>query len=84
MQSSIGPTPLTVGKSDKGILLSPSLPHIHIGTLYPDTESSVPTVTDNLYDDGTISADQIGIFFEPTTATSPGNGEIAWGTFTFV
>ena len=41
-------------------------------------------MTDNLYNGGTITAEQIGIFFEPTNATSPGNGEISWGTFTFV
>ncbi|EDR01383.1 aspartic peptidase A1 [Laccaria bicolor S238N-H82] len=50
-----------------------------IGTLNPDTQSSVSTVTDNLHNRGTIPAYEIGIFFQPINATSPGNGEITWG-----
>ncbi|KIJ89574.1 hypothetical protein K443DRAFT_623275 [Laccaria amethystina LaAM-08-1] len=50
-----------------------------IGNLSPDTQSSVPTVTDNLYERAIIPANQIGIYFTPTTASSPGTGEITWG-----
>jgi cathepsin E len=41
--------------------------------------SSVPTVTDNLFAQGTISSEVIGISFEPTTTSSVVNGELAWG-----
>lgn len=50
-----------------------------VGTLSPDKNTVVPTVTDNLYNLRTIPANQIGIFFQPFTPTSSGNGEIAWG-----
>jgi hypothetical protein len=39
----------------------------------------VPTVPDNLYQDGTISTESIGILFEPTTQS----GAIAVGELTF-
>ncbi|KAJ3567340.1 hypothetical protein NP233_g6431 [Leucocoprinus birnbaumii] len=49
------------------------------GTLSPATSSLIPTVTDNLFSKGTISANEIGISFEPTTQEEVVNGEIAWG-----
>jgi hypothetical protein len=40
----------------------------------------VPTVTDNLYQQGTISNESIGIFFQPTTSGGPVvNGELTFG-----
>ncbi|KIL59256.1 hypothetical protein M378DRAFT_27097 [Amanita muscaria Koide BX008] len=50
-----------------------------VGTLSPDTNTSVPTVTDNAYAQGSITADEIAISFEPTTSTSVQNGELTWG-----
>ncbi|THH09752.1 hypothetical protein EW146_g8592 [Bondarzewia mesenterica] len=41
---------------------------------------SVPTVTDNLYSQGTISVESIGIFYEPTTSDNVLNGELTFGT----
>ncbi|KAL1741011.1 acid protease [Schizophyllum fasciatum] len=42
--------------------------------------SSVPTVTDNLYEQGTIPTESIGIFYQPTTSsTSVANGELTFG-----
>ncbi|TFK51248.1 aspartic proteinase [Heliocybe sulcata] len=41
--------------------------------------SSVPTVTDNLYSQGTISTEAIGIYFAPTTSESVANGELTFG-----
>jgi cathepsin E len=38
------------------------------GTLSPDTNALIPTVTDNLFAQRTIPANSIGIFFEPTTS----------------
>ncbi|KAG1834412.1 aspartic peptidase domain-containing protein [Suillus variegatus] len=49
------------------------------GTLtnYPDT--TIPTVTDNLYSQGIISEIVVGISFEPTTTESDANGELTFG-----
>lgn len=44
--------------------------------------STVPTVTDNLFSQGTISSESIGISFEPTTGDGSGalvNGELTFG-----
>ncbi|KZS98725.1 acid protease [Sistotremastrum niveocremeum HHB9708] len=40
---------------------------------------TVPTVTDNLFAQGAISSNVMGISFEPTTADGVTNGEIAFG-----
>ncbi|EPQ54402.1 acid protease [Gloeophyllum trabeum ATCC 11539] len=42
-------------------------------------ESSVPTVTDNLYAQGTIATESIGISYEPTTEANAANGELTFG-----
>ena len=39
----------------------------------------VPTVTDNLFSQGTITSDSLGIFFEPTTGSGDVNGELTFG-----
>ncbi|KAF7796287.1 hypothetical protein EIP86_007463 [Pleurotus ostreatoroseus] len=39
----------------------------------------VPTVTDNLFSQGTISSDSIGISYEPTTSEGTVNGELTFG-----
>ncbi|KAJ7182850.1 aspartic peptidase domain-containing protein, partial [Mycena crocata] len=39
----------------------------------------IPTVTDNLFTQGTITSDLIGISFEPTTQVEVVNGEMTWG-----
>ncbi|KAJ3503190.1 hypothetical protein NLJ89_g8548 [Agrocybe chaxingu] len=49
------------------------------GTLSPATNSLVPTVTDNLFSQGTITNNEIGISFEPTTTVEVLNGELTWG-----
>ncbi|KAJ7107809.1 aspartic peptidase A1 [Mycena epipterygia] len=49
------------------------------GTLSPDTTTLIPTVTDNLFSQGTIPLHLIGISFEPTTVDEIENGEITWG-----
>jgi len=48
-------------------------------TLSPATTSTIPTITDNLFSQGVISAHSIGISFEPTTTPDIVNGEITWG-----
>jgi cathepsin E len=50
-----------------------------LGTLSPDTNTLIPTVTDNLFSQHTISAHEIGVSFEPTTTPENLNGEITWG-----
>ena len=55
----------------------------YVATLSPDTNSEIPTVTDNLFSDGTISAHEIGISFEPISSSTGDqvNGEITWGLY---
>ena len=57
------------------------LTHIRIDSLFPATTSTIPTVTDNLFANGLITANEIGVSFEPTTQQSVVNGELTWGTF---
>jgi len=40
---------------------------------------TVPTVTDNLFSQGTISQDSLGISFEPSTSTDQQNGTLTFG-----
>ncbi|KAF8843381.1 acid protease [Paxillus ammoniavirescens] len=39
----------------------------------------VPTVTDNLYAQGTIPSDSLGIFYEPSSTEGTVNGELTFG-----
>ncbi|KAL5501257.1 hypothetical protein ACEPAH_9644 [Sanghuangporus vaninii] len=41
--------------------------------------SSVPTVTDNLFTQGTISEKVVGVFFAPTNTLETTNGELTFG-----
>ncbi|EIW81194.1 acid protease [Coniophora puteana RWD-64-598 SS2] len=41
--------------------------------------SNVPTVTDNLFAQGTIATESIGISYEPSTSTDAVNGELNFG-----
>ncbi|KAF7299716.1 Acid protease [Mycena chlorophos] len=41
--------------------------------------SSVPTVTDNLFSQGTIPVESIGISYVPTTSANAQNGELTFG-----
>ncbi|KAJ3573547.1 hypothetical protein NP233_g2369 [Leucocoprinus birnbaumii] len=50
-----------------------------LGTLSPATNSLIPTVTDNLFANGQINANEIGISFEPTNTVEIVNGELTWG-----
>lgn len=47
------------------------------GTVSNTTE--VPTVTDNLYAQGTISSDLLGISYEPSSTANVSNGELTFG-----
>ncbi|TFY59343.1 hypothetical protein EVJ58_g5834 [Rhodofomes roseus] len=48
------------------------------GTL-GDSDATIPTVTDNLYSQGTISTEVLAVSFEPTTSDSVTNGELTFG-----
>jgi cathepsin E len=48
-------------------------------TLSPATTTLIPTVTDNLFSQGAISAHEIGVSFEPSITGNDLNGEITWG-----
>ncbi|KAJ7509624.1 acid protease [Mycena galericulata] len=48
------------------------------GTL-SDASATIPTVTDNLFSQGTINSDLIGISFEPATSDNDDNGSITFG-----
>ena len=50
-----------------------------VGVLSPDTNSEVPTVTDNLFSQGTISSDTVSVSFEPATSSSDQSGELTFG-----
>ncbi|KAK0199029.1 aspartic peptidase A1 [Armillaria mellea] len=49
------------------------------GTLSPATTTLIPTVIDNLYSQGSITNDEIGVYFAPTTQDEVVNGELSWG-----
>ncbi|KAH9847941.1 acid protease [Lenzites betulinus] len=44
------------------------------------SQQPVPTVTDNLFAQGTIANDSIGIFYQPTTESGGLNGELTFGS----
>ena len=50
-----------------------------LGALFPATSSTVPTIVDNAFSEGLISADEISIGFEPTTSANSLNGVLTWG-----
>lgn len=49
------------------------------GTLSPASATIVPTVVDNLFTQGLIPVDAVGIYFQPTTSQSSVNGELDFG-----
>lgn len=63
--------------------------HENISRIGPDTltedtvsgVSTVPTVTDNLFTQGTIAEKVVAISFEPTTTDEVTNGELFFGEF---
>ncbi|EGO05010.1 hypothetical protein SERLA73DRAFT_82569 [Serpula lacrymans var. lacrymans S7.3] len=49
------------------------------GTLTDEQDATIPTVTDNLYSQGTIPEAVVGVSFEPTTSEEVTNGELTFG-----
>ncbi|KAF9183356.1 hypothetical protein BGZ49_004584, partial [Haplosporangium sp. Z 27] len=53
---------------------------LSVGTLSPETEATIPTVVDNLFSNGAITANEIAISFVPSTsANNDENGQITFG-----
>ncbi|PIL25289.1 transporter [Ganoderma sinense ZZ0214-1] len=50
-----------------------------VDTLSPDTRSTIPTVTDNLFAQGIITEDLVSVSFEPTSSPEIVNGELTFG-----
>jgi cathepsin E len=51
-----------------------------LGSLsYPDNTSVIPTVTDLLFEQGTIKQKLVAVSFEPVTSGSAINGELTFG-----
>jgi cathepsin E len=50
-----------------------------IGRLRPSNTFVVQTVTDNLFDQGTIGQKLVAVSFEPTTSVVATNGEVTFG-----
>ena len=55
----------------------------YVDTLSPATNSEIPTVTDNLFSQGTISAHEVAVSFEPLTEDNELNGELTWGVYNY-
>ncbi|KAI6015051.1 aspartic peptidase domain-containing protein [Pisolithus orientalis] len=50
-----------------------------LGSLTNEPSTEIPTVTQNLYTEGKIPAEIVGVSFEPSTTTSSMNGELTFG-----
>jgi cathepsin E len=50
-----------------------------LDTLSPDTNDEIPTVTDNLFSQGTIPEHLVSVSFEPIAVDDTVNGELTWG-----
>lgn len=75
----IGPVALTAGKCK----FPGCSRRVYGADVSPGTVSgvsTVPTVTDNLYSQGTISRSQVSVSFQPTTQQEVTNGELTFGT----
>ncbi|EIN11487.1 acid protease, partial [Punctularia strigosozonata HHB-11173 SS5] len=48
------------------------------GTLSGSSTTEIPTVTNNLYSQGTISTAAVGVYFAPTTVEETTNGELTF------
>ncbi|KAH9964274.1 aspartic peptidase A1 [Russula dissimulans] len=53
--------------------------NLTIGSLSPSKSDHIPTVTDNLFNQGAISSNLVSVSFEPTNGTLDKNGELMFG-----
>ena len=68
MAQNIGNITISLGPTD-----------LSLGALSPDTFSTVPTIVDNAFSQGLLTAHEISIGFEPTTSVDSLNGVLTWG-----
>jgi hypothetical protein len=76
-KQSIGVSSKATGFNDVDGILGIGPVDLTTGTVASTT--SVPTVTDNLFKQGTIPVESIGISYVPTTTASAPNGELTFG-----
>lgn len=50
-----------------------------LGKLIPNNSKAITTVTDNLFEQGTIPQKLIAVFFKPTDSNLETNGELMFG-----
>jgi len=74
---SIGVASTATGFNDVDGILGVGPVDLTSGTV--SNTDTVPTVTDNLFSQGTISQDSLGISFEPSTSTDQQNGTLTFG-----
>ena len=61
------------------IIISLSVGPVDLTTGTVSKTSTVPTVTDNLFSQGTIPSNSLGISYEPSTDAGVVNGELTFG-----
>ncbi|KAI6020112.1 hypothetical protein PISMIDRAFT_29263 [Pisolithus microcarpus 441] len=78
-QQSIGVASQSTGFSGVDGILGIGPEDLTQGTLTNEPTTRIPTVTQNLYTQGEIPAEIVGVSFEPTTTDSSTNGELTFG-----
>ncbi|KIN93244.1 hypothetical protein M404DRAFT_1009105 [Pisolithus tinctorius Marx 270] len=78
-QQSIGVASTSTGYSGVDGVLGLGPEALTLGTLTNQPSTQIPTVIQNLFSQGTIPEEVVGISFEPTTSTSSINGELTFG-----
>ncbi|THH21222.1 hypothetical protein EW146_g287 [Bondarzewia mesenterica] len=78
-KQSIGVASTSQGFSGVDGILGIGPVDLTLDTLSPATTSTIPTVTDNLFSQGTITSNLVAVSFEPTTSLTAQNGELTFG-----
>lgn len=78
-KQSIGVANMSIGFSGYDGILGIGPLDLTQGTLMNEPTTTIPTVTENLHEQGVISDIVVGISFEPTTSKDVTNGELTFG-----
>ncbi|KAG2044365.1 aspartic peptidase domain-containing protein [Suillus americanus] len=78
-KQSIGVASYTVGFTGADGILGIGPADLTAGTLTNSPAATIPTVTDNLHSQGTISQNVVSVLFEPTASQTITNGELTFG-----
>ncbi|KAG1885555.1 aspartic peptidase domain-containing protein [Suillus subluteus] len=78
-KQSIGVASTATGFTDVDGILGIGPVDLTAGTLTNSPTTTIPTVTDNLDSQGTISQKVVSVFFGPTTSQTITNGELTFG-----